>query len=361
MVDSTINAGVGAQTGFALQRNTALYLLLENYRSKFKSKNYFICLEHHDDFLFCFLNEKDETEVIEAYQSKKKSPNAWTLDDTLYQILKKLLKTGKMLLSDSCKKSKNYKHILYFSTNQTTSLVIKENRKVAESVSIKEDNDTVSYDRLPQKIQNKIIDGIDDKSLNDELDNLNFIWVDLNRTVKKQENELVGQIDKLFGERIYNKRAAVKALIELFREIEEKYNQNNEAKLLDTSKRVDSKQIEDTFNILTSKSKCFDHWHNQARVISIALKIKPVEKDEFKFAFESAFDFFKTFKAAEHREILEFVKANISNCETFTEEDNAVELILLYEKQFNSHFRQVELKAIFFAAIFEVTYKGQEL
>ena len=182
----------------------------------------------------------------------------------------------------------------------------------------------------------------------------------MNRTVEKQENELVGQIDKVFGDRIYNKRAAVKALIELFREIEEKYNKGNEAKLLDTSKRVDSKQIERTFNILTGKSKCFDYWHNQAREVSIALKIKPSERDEFKFAFESSFDFFKSYKAAEHREILEFAKANISKCETFTEEDNAAEMIHLFMKISTSSFGEIELKAIFFAAIFEVTFKGQE-
>ena len=41
MVDSTVNAGVGAQTGFALQRNTALYLLLENYVNKFKQVRLF--------------------------------------------------------------------------------------------------------------------------------------------------------------------------------------------------------------------------------------------------------------------------------------------------------------------------------
>lgn len=359
MVDSSINAGVSAQTGFALQRNTALYLLLENYVDKFKDRNYFICLEHHEDFLFCFTNESNEAEVVEAYQSKKKSPSSWTLDDTLYQIIKKLLKTGKELWNDNHPKSSTYKHILYFSTNQTTNLVVKEKNKVVDSVSIKEDNQIASFELLPQKIQNKISEGIADENLNDELDRFKFIWVDLNRTIEKQENELVGQIDKVFGNSIYNKRAAVKALIELFREIEEKYNQGNKARLLDTSKRVNSNQIEVAFKILTSRSKCFDFWHKQSREISIALKIKPTERNEFEFAFESSFDFFKSLQEAEHRKILDFVSTNVTKCQTYTDEDNVAELIQMFNDLETSPLGDIELKAVFFAAYFEVTFKGQ--
>jgi hypothetical protein len=74
MTDNSINAGTRAQSGFALQRNSALFILLDNYNSKFKNEKYFICLEHHDDFLFCYLNENEHVKYIEAYQSKKKSP-----------------------------------------------------------------------------------------------------------------------------------------------------------------------------------------------------------------------------------------------------------------------------------------------
>lgn len=72
MVNKFVNSGTDSQTGYALQRNSALYLLVEKYFEKFHGKKYFICLEHHDDFLFCFLNNAYEAEKIEAYQSKKK-------------------------------------------------------------------------------------------------------------------------------------------------------------------------------------------------------------------------------------------------------------------------------------------------
>ena len=51
MSDADTNSGVVAQSGFALQRNTAIYILLNNYHLKFQDRNYFICLEHHDDFV----------------------------------------------------------------------------------------------------------------------------------------------------------------------------------------------------------------------------------------------------------------------------------------------------------------------
>lgn len=357
MIDSSINAGVNAQTGFALQRNTALYLLLEEYANKFENKEYFICLEHHEDFIFCFLNMDGEAEMIEAYQSKKKSPSSWKLNDSLFQIIKKLLLTGSSIVNDCYNKSNDFKYALYFSTNQTINLIVKEKQKTIKSISIKEDNTEVSYNSLPNEVKNKIIDGINDKNLNNELKKMNFIWVDLNRTVEKQENELVGQIDKVFGSRIQNKRAAVKALIELFREIEEKYNKGNKAALLDASKKVSSQQIEETFDIITSKSKCFKYWQSQSRQISIALKIKPIERSEFEFVFNSSFDFFKSIKEAEHRKILHFVKKHISLCQTFTDEENVAELYILFMSLYNSPLGEIELKAVLFAAFYEVTFK----
>jgi hypothetical protein len=359
MTDSSINAGVDSQTGFALQRNTALFLLLENYANKFKEKDYFICLEHHEDFLFCFLDRDNNVEIIEAFQSKKKSPDVWKLNEELYNMISKLLNTGKALIADSIPKSNNYKHVLYFSTNQTTNLIVKENSKVVASVSVKENNFTICFDSLGKEIQSKIRKGINNEDLNDELSNLNFIYIDLNRTVEKQENELVGQLGKVFGSKIYNKEAAVKTLIELFREIEEKYNSGNKASLLDTSKRVTSKQVEEAFDILTSKSKCFDYWHKQSREVAIALMIKPSERTEFEFTFTSSFDFFKSFKEAEHRRILEFVKQNIISCKTFTDEENVAELFELFHKSDTTTLGIIELKAVIFAAFYEVTFKSQ--
>lgn len=355
MTKTIVNAGVDAQTGFALQRNIALYLLLENYEEKFKNRHYFICLEHHDDFLFCFLNEDNEAEIIEAYQSKKKSPNSWKLDDELCQIITKLLNTGKSLIKDDIPKSESYKHILFFATNQTIELQIKEKGCPIISHSIKEDNPSAEFAVLNQKIKDKIKNRINDLDLEIELNNLRFVWIDLNRTVEKQENELVGQLENVFCDKISNYRAAIKTLLSLFRDIEEKYNKGNEAKLLDETKRVTSQQIEEVFNVLTTKSKCFDYWRSQTNNISQVLKIKPFEGETFKLNFESAFDLFKSIKEAEHRRILDFVRSNYTKCGTYIVEECISELINMFKRQETTYFEDKKLKAILFAAYFEVT------
>jgi len=359
MTDRTSNSGVDAQIGFALQRNTALYLLLENYEKKFKGKNYFVCIEHHDDFLFCFLNEKNEAEYIEAYQSKKKAPSSWELNSDLIEIIVKVLSTGQSLINDKIVKSENYNHILFFSTNQTINLKVHEERKriIKASESIKGDNSLVSFIELDEAIKEKISNDITEINLKSQLDNLKFIWIDLNDTVEKQENELVGQIDRVFKSKIYNPRAALNTIIKLFQDVEYIYNQKNKVKLLDESKRVTSKKIEDTFNLLTTKSKCFDYWHNQSREVSIALRIKPLDRENFEFTFNSAFDFFKCYNHAEHRRILEFVKENLSNCKTYTNEENVAELISLHNKTNSTPLGEIELKAVIFAAFYEVTFK----
>lgn len=364
MTDKTINSGPDAQNGFALQRNTAIFLLLENYVSKFQNKKYFVCLEHHEDFLFCFLNENDTVSLIEAYQSKKKSPDIWRLNNELYQILTKLLKTGKALIDDEIPKSSEYNHILYFSSNQTIDLkhdpnsknTIKSKKLPTVSVSIKADNPNSIYPNLPNEISNKIKTNISETDLHSELDNLTFIWIPFTTTEKEQENQLVGKIDEVFGKQIFDKRAAIDTLISLFRKIETTYNKGNIVKLLDKTKRVSNYEVENAFNILTTKAKCFDYWHRKKAEISSKLKIKITDKEIFELAFDSAFDFFKSFKEAEHQRVFNFVKKQINNLTSFSEEDCVFELLELFKSSERTKFNDLQLKAILFAALFEVLY-----
>lgn len=65
------NAGVNAITGFALQRNTALYLILDKYESKYKDANYFVCIEHHEDCLICFLDKNNSIKLLKRTNQKR--------------------------------------------------------------------------------------------------------------------------------------------------------------------------------------------------------------------------------------------------------------------------------------------------
>ncbi|MFT7252479.1 MAG: hypothetical protein ACI9FW_002241 [Flavobacterium sp.] len=359
MTDKTINSGPDAQNGFALQRNTAIFLLLENYVSKFQNKKYFVCLEHHEDFLFCFLNENDTVSLIEAYQSKKKSPDIWRLNNELFGIITKLLKTGKGLIQDKISKSSEYNHILYFSSNQTIHLEHKPKKSdqlPTISVSIKADNPDSLFASLPNEIKEKLKINITEVDLHNELDNLSFIWIPFTTTEREQENQLVGKIDEVFGKKIFDKRAAIDTLISLFRKIETTYNKGNIVKLLDKTKRVSNSEVENAFNILTTKAKCFDYWHRKKVEISSKLKIKITDKEIFELAFDSAFDFFKSFKEAEHQKVFNFVKKQINNLTSFSEEDCVFELLELFKSSERTKFNDLQLKAILFAALFEVLY-----
>lgn len=362
MIDKTINSGPDAQNGFALQRNTAIFLLLENYFNKFQNKKYFVCLEHHEDFLFCFLNENDEVNLIEAYQSKKKAPDIWRLNKEIFQILSKLLKTGKELINDEITKSSQYNHILYFSTNQTINLEYnppKKEKKPTISISVKADNPNTSFSTLPNEIKEKIKSKITEIDYHNELDNLSFIWIPFTTTEKEQENQLVGKIDEVFGNQIFDKRAAIKTLIYLFRKIETTYNNGNIVKLLDQTKRVGNLEIDKAFKILTIKAKAFDYWHSRERDISITLQIRPTEKEQFRLNFSSAFDLFKSIKEAEHQKVLNFVKKQLDNLTTYTEEENVEELFNIFKKTEMTNFNNFQLKAILFAALFEALYLKQ--
>ncbi|MCT3642166.1 hypothetical protein CMT69_15960 [Elizabethkingia anophelis] len=359
MTDKTINSGPDAQNGFALQRNTAIFLLLENYFNKFQNKKYFVCLEHHEDFLFCFINDNDEVSLIEAYQSKKKSPDIWRLNNELYQILAKLLKTGKELIKDEIKKSSEYNHILYFSSNQTITLEHKPKKSEQSptiSVSIKADNPNSTFPILPDKIKEKIKSNITEIVLHNELDNLSFIWIPFTTTEKEQENQLVGKIDKVFGNQIFDKRAAIDTLICLFRKIETTYNNGNLVKLLDKTKRVSNSEIENAFNILTTRAKCFDYWHKKKAEVSSKLKIRITEKEIFELAFDTAFDLFKSIREAEHKKIFNFVNEQINNLSSYSEEDGVFELFELFKSSERTNFNDLQLKAILFAALFQVLH-----
>ncbi|WP_429088944.1 hypothetical protein [Aeromonas allosaccharophila] len=117
MADNSVNAGVRAQQGFALQRNMALFIILDNFDKKFGGTNYFLSLEHLEDILFCFVDNHGHAVKVETYQSKKKSGGSWSIDNELAEIIIKILKVGKSLIQDQYPKCQNYEHDLFFSSN----------------------------------------------------------------------------------------------------------------------------------------------------------------------------------------------------------------------------------------------------
>jgi len=361
LIDQAANAGVRAQTGFALQRNMALYILLDEYDKNFKDGNYFVSLESHEDLLFCFLNDKNEAIHIASYQSKKKSSGSWTITAAFSKVLLKVLGVGIDLINDSIKKSSDYTHDLFFSSNATITLESNQTNKAnTDSVIINEENCEIRFSELDADIRKTFEDKIIKKlttELKDQINNLNLKFIEFNRTDKEQKNQLEGKLTETFGRKISDKRAALDTLISKFHSIELIYNQGSIPKLLDVRKRVSSQEIEATLKIITTKSKAFDYWRAKKTEISIKLRVRPFEKDDFEHLFELSFDLFKDLKQAEHIKILIFVKNNYKQCLGFTEEECVGEMFEEIKENQRPKFKDLELKAIIYAAYFEASHK----
>lgn len=356
------NSGVHAQNGFALQRNMALYILLSDYDSKFKDNDYFICIEHHDDFLFCFLDSHGNCEAADIYQSKKTTTD-WTIT-TLATPALKLLNTGIHVVQDNTlPKKDDFVYKLYFSSNRPIALkcpVSKVKNISPASIKINETNRLAPFKILPKKIQDFINSQLVNKASSHsqfDLEKLHFLYIDLPRADAEQQNQLTGKITTLFGKKVHDPKAAKDTIISLFRNVETVFNQQNKPKLLDPSKQVTSQQIESAINLITTKSKAFDYWRNQQRVVCNTLKIKPENKDFFQYTFEVAFDYFKSLEEQEHKKIFDFVKDNHEKSGKFSEEDIVLDVYNLFLNENNTKFEQLELKAIIYAAYFEITNK----
>lgn len=152
--NKAVNAGVDALTGFEFQRNCALYLLLDNFNS-FIDKNFFICIEHHDDFLFCYKTDcLAYINEIYAYQAKKLSGKIWTIDARFSEMISKILLVGDNLKNDSFEKSEDYRHQLTFISNTEIELKYSPLKKLKaegateQIVKINEQNSTCVYNDL---------------------------------------------------------------------------------------------------------------------------------------------------------------------------------------------------------------------
>jgi len=366
LVDQSVNAGVRAQQGFALQRNMTLFIILDNYDSKFYGTKYFLSLEHLEDILFCYLNDHGKAVKVETYQSKKKSGGSWKIGVELAEIIVKILKVGKSLISDEYPKYCSYSHDLYFSSNTTMQLEKKVSWKVGKKSKSKtyyqpvnEEDSEVIYDELDPIIQKAIITSLEkydcynNENLCDEIGNLKFLYIDFNKTNKEQENQLRAKLEDIFDRKISDSKAALESIFRLFKDVELAYNQKSIARLSDKSKQVQSRDINDAIEIITTKSKAFQFWRDHKREVGQKLGIKPFERDTFEMKFSLAFDLFKSKDEAEHQKILEFVKTNYRQCGGSNEDDCIEELVGKFNDESSSNLDEQTLKATMYAAYFE--------
>lgn len=303
------NAGVDAQIGFEQQRNTAILLLLEHYDT-LKNREFFISIEHHEDFLFAFLSS-GELEEIEAYQSKKKASGDWRINQELGKIIDKILQAGKDLREDPHPKKQEYEHKLYFISNRNS--VLKANNKnkkksEQESININSNNHTQPFSELPKGIQNTIIEYLCTQNNSSELANLIVKFIDFPANVKNQKELLIGKLHTRFP--VTSPKSALETLITLFDNIGKTYNQGGKAKLMDTSKRVESTQIKTAISIITDEQKTYELWRKHSESFSEKMNLSIYSQNNAESTIQKTFEYMKNMKNIDHQRIQNYVREN---------------------------------------------------
>ncbi|MFJ5361893.1 dsDNA nuclease domain-containing protein [Pectobacterium sp. CHL-2024] len=331
--NKAINAGVDALTGFEFQRNCALYLLLDNFNA-FVNKSFFICIEHHDDFLFCFKTDcLSYINEVHAYQAKKLSGRIWTIDARFSEVVSKILLVGDNLRNDSFEKSEDYKHQLTFISNTEMELKYAPTKKlknegVVEQVSkINEQNSLFLYEKLHENIKNKIEEKIaevcsEESSVfhRQELGNLFIQWVDFPRTAAKQKESLIGLMSRKFPH-IVDPKAAIDVILNLFRNVETVYNQGQEIRLLDPAKRVEGEEVKKVMEIIDSQQKAFDYWRAAAQQFSVQFKIPMNIQKRHRDYIINSFELLKDMSNYDYQIIKSFIRDNDYTTQYYTIQD----------------------------------------
>ncbi len=329
------NSGVEGGSGYTFQRCCVVFLLFEGYEN-LNLENYFICLEHHDDFLFAYLNGSGELKKVDTYQAKK-SRDDWKTDEDLCEIVGKMTLVGKELLSDKHPKSNKYQHTLSFLTNRNILLKSKkEQNKKQATEKIQVSNTSIGFKNLQEDIKNNIESKISADIFDaTQLSNVWFKYIDLPQSYKGWQRTLTGLSTEMFGKDVNDHEAVVTTLMKLLQDVEQTYNNNNLVLLSDKSKRLSKEKIRKTFNMFIESKKSFDFWRKYSEQLSVGLELKLPIKRKARELLENCFDYFKDIQQVEYRKIYTFVESRTDIDENHTSEaDCIVELYRIYLREF---------------------------
>ncbi|WP_044313537.1 hypothetical protein ACTACH_05950 [Pseudomonas syringae] len=354
------NSGIDALLGFEFQRNCALYLLLNDY-ARISSREFFLCVEHHDDFLFCYRSKcLSNIEVIHSYQAKKLSGSVWTIDARFAEVIAKMLGVGNNLKNDPATKCKDYVHSLTFISN--TDIKLSYSPKKTEKANGKEDithflneqNCKSHYNDIPEDIKNKIKEKVREHCLKEstiyhetELSNLQIEWVDFPRNKNSQKDSLVGLMCRKFPH-ISDHSAAIELLLSLFRDVEAVYNQGKIVSLLDKTKRIEGNEIKKAINVIQTEQKTFELWRTYSAELSRKFQIPIHIQNSHESRIKDTFELLKDMSNNEHQIIKNFIKENNYTSSFYTYDDMFQEYVNNIKDKHNINLKSVD---IFFAAL----------
>jgi hypothetical protein len=327
------NSGIDALLGFEFQRNCALYLLLNDY-GHIKEREFFLCIEHHDDFLFCYRSDcRSNIDEVHSYQAKKLSGSVWTIDERLSEVIAKMLSVGNDLINDPVPKCQSYTHELTFVSNTDIKLNYQPTKqekidgKKEITYLLNEQNCKSSYGAIPEDIKDKINKKIDSFCNKEtliyhklELDNLHMQWVDFPRNKNSQKVYLVGLMRMKFPH-VSDSLAAIELLLSLFREVEAVYNQGKVIALLDSTKRVEGDEIKQAIDIIETEQKTFELWREYSAELSRKFRVPIDVQNNHKSYIRNTFELLKDMNNNEHQIIKSFIRKNNYTMNYYSRDD----------------------------------------
>lgn len=343
------NSGVEGASGYSFQRCCVVYLLFEGFET-ISLDNYFICMEHHEDFLFAFLDENGDLKKIDTYQAKK-SRDDWKIDSDLCEIIGKMTSVGKELINDPSGKSDDYQHTLNFLTNKNVLLASKKEKGIKQKrEKIQVSNKLKKYSDLHIEIKQNIETRIAKVILEEtQLENIQFQYIDLAQSYKNWQRVLKGLSIEHFGQKVNDHEAVISTLMRLLQDVEQTYNDNNLVLLSDPSKRVSKEKINETFSMFTESKKSFDFWRQYSEQLSSELNLKLPIQRRAKELLENCFDYFKDIQQVEYRKVYQFVEKRTDVDDNHSSEAECiVDLYKRYLKEFNP---RLESHMVAFAVI----------
>lgn len=343
------NSGVEGASGYSFQRCCVIFLLFEEYEI-INIEDYFICLEHHEDFLFAFLDDVGRLKNIDTYQAKK-SRDDWSINDDLCEIIGKMTLVGKNLLNDNYPKCNGYQHALKFLTNKNILLKSKKQKGIKQQTAkIQVTNRTTRYLDLHEDIKDNIQPRIIASNLEaTQLGSIEFQYIDLPQSYTGWQRVLTGLSTEKFGINVNDHEAVISTLMRLLQNVEQTYNDNNLVMLSDQSKRLTRDKVNETFNMLTESKKSFDFWRQHSDQISTTLDIRLPIRRRAKELLENCFDYFKDIQQVEYKKIYRFVETRTDIDEDHNSEADCIaELYSQYVQEFNP---RLERHMIAFAII----------
>jgi len=352
------NSGVEALLGFEFQRNCALILILDNY-DDFIDEDYFVSIEHYDDFLFCFRKgDSHGIDYIQSYQAKKLSGAKWSINKRLSETISKMLEVGLELNKDEATIKNGLNKELIFISNSPIELksddltpkkpgVKPKPQPTFEVELLKENNTSVAFSSLHQSIQEKLIRSVNSFDSNKKYEksafiDLKFNYISMLNGARNQKIQLAGVMATNFRN-IPDPNAAIEVLLCLFREVETVYNQRNVISLMDASKTIEGDKIRQTLDIIDLEKRTFKFWRENATEFCKKLKISRGDSAKAEEYIGIAFELFKDKEQSEHRYIFEYVSNQNFEFLTYTDEDCIQKFMAGYKKNRSTHLDDIDL------------------